>query len=356
MSLTDTSDSTDSNNDILFSNLNTDNHNPSSSQDDLWFGSFQNNKPSNTFRILFHNINGLQGRHAFDETIPSIINDQQILEIDHQGITEHCLNLRFRSTAYKLQNSIKTSTERKTHHQFSCGNLTTSSEYLPGGTASITMGNAVGRISPQGKGSDRMGRWTYTTFNRTDNTKLTIITAYQVNRTPTNQIGITAWHQQRLQLDQEGKTSIHPRKAFIDDLIKFITEKQQSGHSIIVGGDFNETIDKQSSGILRLITATNLIDPWSHRFPHTPSFNTYSRGSDRIDHVFCTPSLISSIQSIGYAPFRWITNSDHRALLIDFNINMLFHGKHNSTTDDKLKTRHLKTNDKKALTTFINQL
>ena len=216
-------------------------------------------------------------------------------------------------------------TDQKVVLQIDAGTMVTDNVYLPGGTAMIVTGDTVGRLEPKGQGGDPLGRWSYVHLRRKGKPPVTIYTVYQVCKNPTNPIGHTAWHQQRLALNQQNRTQIHPRQAFIDDMIKSIQLHQQLHHDIIIGGDFNETTDKHNSGLLKLLTTTNLVDPFLHCHPTLPTFNTYSRGSTRIDAVFCSPSIVSSIKSIGYAPYNWVTNSDHRAILLDLCANQLFH-------------------------------
>jgi len=199
-----------------------------------------------------------------------------------------------------------------------------------------------------------MGRWSYFQLKRSNNTAITIITAYQVNRQPTNPIGTTAWHQQRITLDNTNRSEIHPRTAFIQDLTAFVENEHAQGNAVIIGGDFNETTKKQSSGLLRLMTSANLIEPWEHLYSGHPNFNTYARGTDQIDSIFCSPSIVASIQTIGYAPWKWISNSDHRAMIIDMNTLSLF-GCITHSPSTRPNTRILKTNDKKMVKQFLIQ-
>ena len=171
-----------------------------------------------------------------------------------------------------------------------------------------------------------MGRWTYVTINRKQQHPITIISAYQVNVRPTNDTGFTAWHQQRVGLNQISKTHLHPRQAFIQDLIEQVKHFRSMHHDIILGGDFNETADKSRSGLLKLMTSTGLIDPWNHQFPTHATFNTYSRGSQRIDTSLCSPSILPMICSISYSPFNWLMNSNQRAMILDLSSLLMFHG------------------------------
>ena len=177
------------------------------------------------------------------------------------------------------------------------GQMAAQNIYLPGGTAIIVTGNAVGRLEPRnGKHSNPMGRWSYIHLCRKQKPPITAYTLYQVCLNPTNAIGHTAWHQQRLALNQQNRTSTHPRQVFIKDLTTSVKNFQALNHDdIITGGDFNETTKKHNSGLLKLITTTNLIDPFLIMHPTLPTFNTYNRGTTRIDTILCSSSILPSI-------------------------------------------------------------
>ena len=240
--------------------------------------------------------------------------------------------------------------------QIDAGNMATENVYLPGGTAMVVIGDAVGRLEPRGQNGDAMGRWSYIHLRRRGQPPVTIYTVYQVCLNPTNAIGHTAWHQQRLALNQQNRTSQHPRQAFISDLTASIKSFQALHHDIIIGGDFNETTDKHASGILKLINTTNLVDPFLHYHPTLPTFNTYNRGTQRIDAIFCSPSIIPTIKAIGYSPFNWVTNSDHRAIFVDFCSKKLFQDtRESSMTLSPPNTRAIRSNDKQRVQLYIEK-
>ena len=235
-------------------------------------------------------------------------------------------------TNSQLQSSKQQITDQKVVLQVDAGNMATNTVYLPGGTAMIVTGNTVGRIEPKGTGGDHMGRWSYVHLRQKGKAPLTLYTVYQVCNNPTNLIGHTAWHQQRLTLNQQNRTNTHPRQAFINNLITSVQTFQTKDHKIIIGGNFNETTDKHNSGILKMITTTNLVDPFLSTHPNIPTFNTYTQGTQRIGAIFCSPNLIPYILSIGYAPYNWVTNSDHRAIFIDLCSKQLFQDANDTTT------------------------
>ena len=190
---------------------------------------------------MFHNINGV-GTKQFTNNMAALVNEQCTLDVDIQGITEHCINIHHLNTHSRLQSGIKQQiTDQKIVLQINAGDMDTDNIYLPGGTAIIASGDAVGRIEPKGTNGDPMGRWSFVHLRRKGKSPLTVYTVYQVCIKPTNPIGHTAWHQQRLILNQQNRTHLHPRQAFITDLITSVQSFQAKHHEIIIGGDFNET-------------------------------------------------------------------------------------------------------------------
>ena len=330
------------------------NNTPTTTDTNSWIGDeFTNDKPPHTLRITFQNINGIGTTH-YKQQLTILANDQIALDIDILGMTEHCLHIHHRDTLKNVQQSIRGSTQEKTFLQINASKSLTTQRYLPGGTAILMIGNTVGRIEPQGRGGDRMGRWSFVQLRRKHQQPVTIITAYQVNKNPTNTIGNTAWHQQRLALDAAGKHELHPRTAFINDMITFIQELKTTNHDIILGGDFNDTIQRNNSGLLKLIMHTGLVDIWNHRQPTHQTFPTYARGTERIDTVLCTPNMLTHIQKMGYSPFQWITNSDHRGIFLDINYKNLFDDDQPNTILD-YSSRGIRSNDIKRCQLFITQ-
>ena len=309
-------------------------------------------KPPNTLRITFQNLNGI-GTNFVSHNMKTIISEQLAIESDILCMTEHCINVHYRDIHHQIQSSIRNEIKEKVYLQITSSNLQTESPYLPGGTAIAVTGNSVGRLQHTCRGGDHMGRWTYTTMKRKHQSPITVISVYQVNIRPTNDIGITAWHQQRINLNKNGKSHLHPRQAFIQDLTKQVKDFQLMNHDIILGGDFNETAEKPRSGLLKLMLDTGLLDPWTHRFRTHPSFNTYRRGSQRIDTILCSPSVLPMIRSISYSPFNWFTNSDHRAMIIDFHSTNMFQ-EPDDITQLSVQQRAIRSNDKKRSQEYVN--
>ena len=193
-----------------------------------------------------------------------------------------------------------------------------------------------------------MERWTHIYLWQKNQPPITIILAYQVCKNPTNRIGNTAYHQQQRLLSQEGRTSMHPRQAFIHNLTLFINRLRAQRHNIILGGDFNEALTDKKSLIFKLATSTNLVDPFGIRHPqyHSDTFGTHVNGNQQIDLVLITPPLLNSSYQIGNAPFEYTTTSDHCPLFMDFESHLLFR----ITVDllSNVDSRQLRSNNKNA--------
>jgi hypothetical protein len=314
-----------------------------------WAGStFTSSIEAHTFRIAFQNVNSL-GTSQYHHNIQDIAMSQHELQIDLIGITEHCLNTSQPKVLNTIQRSLNQHFRGQYVIQMNSSSIETSTPYLPGGTASLLIGEQITRIDPIGRGGDEHGRWSFITLRRKKSTPLTIYTAYKVNKQPTNNVGITAWHQQRIMLNKQNREREHPREAFTTDLIRSIRSHQDQHHHIIVGGDFNDTLYSRRSQLLHLANATQLVDPWTVFYPQ---FNTYQRrGTSRIDSVLVSHDLVDSIRKIGYSPFNWFTNSDHRTLLINFNTSVLFRDRIDLVTAPQL--RGLKSNDRQQIATFV---
>lgn len=324
---------------------------PSNDNDCTWQGdNFHPDKDAHHTRVSFHNVNGLrlQGNESFD----FFLQEQAVMQIDLLAISEHCLD----TTKFQVMQQA-----RRIAHRHSEGRvllkLDSSSEpavnqYKPGGTGIIAIGPITSRLETNGIGGDQMGRWSYLHFRRKNQPPLTIISVYQVCPSPTNPIGNTAYHQQQRLLNLSGRHNIHPRKAFQEDLHKFISDLKTKQHDILLGGDFNESLTDKKSGIHHLATTHNLIDPFLYRFPNHPPFGSHIKGSRRIDLILMSPRLLQSLRGIGYSPFYFSTCSDHRQIVIDFDTHTLFGAPQDRLQD--LQDRFFRSNDRKAVTTFIN--
>ena len=189
---------------------------------------------------MFHNINGLslQGVQGLD----TFLSEQEIMKVDIQAISEHCLDTTKLRVGHTVNQIARQCLSQRHVIQLDSSSEPAVHQYKPGGTGLVLIGPITGRIEPQGRGGDSMGRWSFVHLRRKYLPPVTVISAYQVCPRPTNLVGNTAYHQQQRILNQSGRTNIHPRTAFLHDLNEFISALQQKQHDILLGGDFNEAL------------------------------------------------------------------------------------------------------------------
>lgn len=231
-----------------------------------WKGHSASTNPSSDTTIAFQNVRGLNTYHMpLDISIGELFTAMDHHNISILGISEHHL---------AMANHI----QREKVSAITQFQLNSSSEYskqgrLMGGTGILATPPIAGRMSPDGKCGNEMGRWSIIHLRRHLQSPLSIISIYQVCQSPTNTIGHTAWHQQRRHLDLQMRPE-HPRTAFIEDLTKCIQQLQQKKHAIIIGGDWNDWLGSPNSALLKMSSHLQLIDPWPLHHPQQRNSST----------------------------------------------------------------------------------
>lgn len=171
-----------------------------------------------------------------------------------------------------------------------------------------------------------MGRWSYLTLAGKKHKQFTFISAYQVCKQPLKQ-----WHtiatktataqQIRMLCNQNNPHT--PRQAFIANLSAFISTLQTAQHEIFLAGDFNESLNNPSSHMSILRHRHGLTD-LMHHLTGQDHFNTYTRGTNSIDYILCTDHVATAASAGCYEPFQYRVKGDHRSMIVDFNIHLLF--------------------------------
>ena len=271
-------------------------------------------------RFIYSNIHSLKTTEQAYQ-IPVFYEEIQRQHADLYGFTEHKLD----TTQYQVRQTFRQHLRTfftKSKLEVSSSELTTITPYKPGGTGILAINNTCGRICQQG--SDRYGRWSWMRLQSKDQKIILLITAYQPCKHPTNKIGITAFHQQEAAFKNERRQTHDPHINFRKDLIQFIHESQERHEEIVLAGDFNEDDRSQNSVPYKLMTACKLSDAWRSRHPHIQEPITYNRGRKRLDFIFTSPTLIDSIEKIGYLPFEAGFTTDHRSIFVDFKTTKFF--------------------------------
>ena len=65
--------------------------------------------------------------------------------------------------------------------------------------------------------------------------------------------------------------------------------------------------------------------------------------------------MLNYIQTIGYSPYQWLTNSDHRAFLIDLDLHKFYHEDTPTQPIQPISSRHIRSNDHQRCRLFIDK-
>ena len=283
-----------------------------------WGDVFQCPKPPNTFRLYSQNINGLRLDVKGGE-LTDISTFLHTYQIDLVGFSEVNLD----TSKYKIKQIIS-DTLRRTFdsHQYSASTseIPFTGFYKPGGTITSTFDHVVSRF--KSKFSDKLGRWSTLSLTGKHNRVFSFITIYQV--VDSNTVGPFTAYQQQLSSLKLADRSITPRNAFIADFASYLRTIRSADSAFIIMGDFNEVVGMNSAGFSKITTEFELMDVMTHFHPIAGEVPTYARGSKRLDYVFCTQNVLSSITACGIEPFNQNILSDHRGIFVDWDEPSLF--------------------------------
>lgn len=212
-----------------------------------------------------------------------------------------------------------------------------------GGTLLMTTNQTAHRTMKSDKDSRLLGRWTSVLLQGKQNKQCRIICAYcPCISTGTN----TVYALQTVGLAQQ---NIHqcPRKAFWDDLKTYVTQRQESGESIILMGDWNSDY----RDLTRWMECLGLKDAIHSRHHAQNPPITCKRSHDQpLDAIFISNAV--QCQRGGFFAFDYL-KGDHRGLwcdipseyLMGFNMNKLHSPKARrlKLLDPRTKKAYLRT-------------
>eukprot|EP00957_Ditylum_brightwellii_P144647 11019215-Ditylum_brightwellii.AAC.1 len=116
----------------------------------------------------------------------------------------------------------------------------TMTEYQPGGSATLITDKWASNIYNSSK--DKLGRWSYVTIKGKRNSRVTVVSAYQVCENSLATAGpSTCWKQQSRQHRKRGYKEPDPRRLFFKDFKILIDQRIENNEELIIGIDANET-------------------------------------------------------------------------------------------------------------------
>ena len=261
-------------------------------------------KDGGTWNDICGTLKGIQADVACLSELNKDTSQYRVADLMRQG----CIKI---FVHYKLSTST-TSIRSKT-------------EWKPGSTALLSMRDITSRFHSYH--SNKLGRWTSTTFNGLDGHTITIVSAYQPCKN--KKIGSfsvasqqeTIRHTEALEQGTERQSA---RKLFIADLLTYLTKIQANDGSILLVGDFNEAIGSNTSGMAKISRVCKLGDAFLYQHGINDRPATWHEDSKRIDYALASPSIMHAITACGYDPFGYRIDSDHRGFFMDFNTEKLF--------------------------------
>jgi hypothetical protein len=275
------------------------------------------NKPADTIQIFLKNINGIRNYNSW-ASLDNTCEHLYTLNVDIVGITEPNIN---------WNEKIRRETKQKFQKHYQSALISTSSStdptksyYQPGGTATTITNQYTGRAIKPIIDLTGMGRWSGYQLQRNTNEHLNIITVYR----PIITQGIHTCYQQQVSIvKNKGINNPNPRQQLLDDLTTLITEFNNNNNKSIIMIDANEGMFTNHSKLTTFLAQTNLTSLIQHT-QHQPV--THSRGTQCIDYIFGTQTILEHIHQSGMTSFYehpW-PFTDHRGLFIDVHFLGLF--------------------------------
>ena len=193
------------------------------------------------------------------------------------------------------------------------------SDWKPGGVLLAVVGDLARKVASSS--IDPLGRWCEINLNRRDGGIVKIITAYQCVDTTLQSSGHQTYFFQlhKLLREKKDKIDIDPRKEFIADLKQHLMKDERDLTSIILTGDFNETIGEKPEMMASICAEIGLLDIVSKLHPDALGTPTYDRGRKRLDYILVSDDLPQFALQSGMNRFNEIHNTDHRAQWVDFH-------------------------------------
>ena len=224
-------------------------------------------------------------------------------DIHFMSFAETRLNVCHKLTTYQIEQSMMQILPNSKIFLHNTPGFTPKSAYQPGGIAAAFHGRLQGRYVTTTR--DDHGRWIAQVFKGAKHT-LRVYTFYRVNP-KAGKADISAWMQQKRSLQQVNIDS-DPRKQSVSDILDELQKHQRNGDYIILMGDLNESVNGREKSNKKL-EEIGLVNVMKNRLNTTTLPRTHKRGSQAIDHIWISASLLKSVRACGYAPFDFAGNS-----------------------------------------------
>jgi hypothetical protein len=325
-----------SSNNVLDTNLSTDNSNPCLILPHSVFNPYKGNSISSKGKfdttIIYQNINSLRPKTEgkWKSTIDhmesedkwkSAIDRMEHLEADSVGLCETSVNWNNNKTRIQYSQLLQKTFNKSNLVASKLVNLPTKIHIL-GGCASITLNNMVNKIESSLDDQNKMGRWTGFKYRISKQMRLNITTAYHVIDQPvTGSNSLSSNSQQYHEMLNRGIENIKPRRQFIID---FCDQFEKMCHdnnqlTLLMIGANECTSSPEKDGILDLVESCGLVNIYQSLHDDREEFPKHKNGSKVIDYMFGSPNLLQYVHKVGYIKFHECFDSDHWGMFCDLS-------------------------------------
>ena len=150
-----------------------------------------------------------------------------------------------------------------------------------------------------------------------------------------------------------GLPQVNLRKQFFKDIIILVNLFAKQGHDILLMMDANEASGNGSAADTISIEC-GLQDAHSLSLDLSPPPATYHRGSAKIDFLLVSPRAAIVVHAASILALHDGYLSDHRALVVDFDANILFAGATSKIVPPAM--RWLTSTNPKAVHKYIHHM
>ena len=291
-------------------------------------------------RIFFQNVNTLKLGKRIEETDTAM----KILRgagVSIFGLSEVNKNLAHPEVVSDFENLLRRTMPGAEYVLASNNEYVPRGKHKPGGVMMATSRHINKYVND--RSVDKKGRWAKTSL-RMGGGGLTVYNVY----VPLKDDGggsTTIKRQLQNSLDNEGILE-DPREHLYNQLKEDIEKEVRRGNQVLVGGDFNETMEENSKmqGVFDSLGMENV---FYSRMEEVPA--TRSPGSRTIDHVWATSECFDRIKGCGLVAQDKVFLTDHLGTFVDVYV-----GEVDKTEEEAGKARrYLKSGNKKGVRKYV---
>jgi len=285
-----------------------------------------NIETANRLHIISCNINSISNPH---QQLSWQAITQAALDIEANIICLQKMSTNWTMPILWMTGQIINKSEYKAHWiSVSAGKAAQDSNFLPGGTLTVALGQWTAWLSGTGSDSHGLGRWSYITLQGSNNISYFIVSSYHVGPQQPKLGSITAYNQQFRSLLAKGHQNPQLQQQFIDDLAKQVRMWHQSNHKVLLCLDANKDIENLNpvKELGQLIANMDLADIHELLHPHSPCPTMHQQGSHPINVILASPWFIAAATAAYFLPFGLPVTmpGDHRTLGINLDTWTLF--------------------------------